>query len=79
MNKRIATALLATLIPFAAGAASARTIDTPVSRQLYTCAGGGLSRVSTAARPAPCCDGMLGCPQLLGNTGFVRPTRDNRT
>lgn len=51
----------------------------PAARQLYTCERGGLSRVSAVAEPAPCCTGLLGCPQMLSNTGLVRPKRSNRT
>lgn len=49
---------------------------------LYTCNGRSLSRVAFSAQPeqvAPCCTGMTGCPQLLANTGLVKPRRDSRT
>ena len=48
------------------------------SAQLYTCAGSSLSRVALR-EPAPCCVGMLGCPQMLANVGLIKPKRDNRT
>ncbi len=76
------TALItATLLVLAAAGtpSSAREIQSPVARQVYTCEAGGLSRVAMRPSPAPCCDGMLGCPQLLGNTGLVKPRRANRT
>lgn len=71
--------ITATLLALTAATASAREIETPEARQLYTCATSGLSRVALQAEPAPCCEGMLGCPQLLGNTGLIKPRRSNRT
>lgn len=71
--------ITATLLALTAPSLSAREIQTPVTRQLYTCAGAGLSRVAMRAQPAECCDGLLGCPQLLGSTGLVKPKRPNRT
>ena len=74
----IALALGATFaLPFPM--AHAVELAPPAATQLYTCARGGLSRVAYAEQPAPCCTGMLGCPQLLANTGLVKPKRDNRT
>lgn len=76
------TALIAaTLIALSAAGASAVELQTSIGRQLYTCSGGPLSRVALTNRvdPAPCCTGMLGCPQLLSNSGLVKPRADNRT
>ena len=48
--------------------------------QLYTCARGPISRVSTlAAQPARCCDGKLQCPQFLATTTVLRPKHDPHT
>ncbi len=74
------TALItATFLAFAAGSAFAAPAARTDARQLYTCAGTGLSRVALAPTPHSCCDGLLGCPQLLSNTGLVKPRRDSRT
>ena len=74
------TALItATFLAFAAATASAAPATRADTRQLYTCAGQGLSRVALAGTPHECCNGLLGCPQLLANTGLVKPKRDNRT
>ena len=59
--------------------AGALELAPPAARQLYTCAQGGLSKVAATEQPAPCCTGLLGCPQLLANTGLVKPKRANRT
>jgi hypothetical protein len=56
-------------------AASDVRVDTP----RYTCEGGALSRAAFVQPPAPCCTGMFGCPQLLSNTGLVKPRHSNRT
>ena len=45
----------------------------------YTCEMSGLSRIVLQEAPAPCCTGRFACPQLLSNTGLVKPRRDNRT
>ena len=45
----------------------------------YTCQMNGLSHVALQEAPAQCCTGRFACPQLLSNTGLVRPRRDNRT
>ena len=74
------TALItATFLAFAIGAASAAPAPKVDTRALYTCAGNAMSRVSLSATPHACCDGLLGCPQLLANTGLVKPKRDGRT
>ena len=61
----------------------AMNLPAPASTaSLYTCNGRALSRVAATAQPeqpAPCCTGLTGCPQLLANTGLVKPRRDNRT
>lgn len=41
------------------------------------CSRGPLERVALSA--APCCNGLLACPQLLANTGLVKPKRPDRT
>lgn len=51
----------------------------PAMASRYTCEGRALSRVSLPAEPAPCCVGMLGCPQLLANTGLAKPKASGRT
>ena len=77
MMKNILTA--ATLLALSAGSAAALDMRAPVSRHLYTCDAAGLSRVAFKPTPAPCCEGLLGCPQLLANTGLIKPKRNNRT
>jgi hypothetical protein len=56
-------------------AATGVHVDAP----LYTCQGGGLSHVAYVQPPAPCCKGMFGCPQLLSNTGLIKPRHSHRT
>ena len=74
------TALIsATFLALALGTASAAPATQVDTRQLYTCAGNAMSRVSLSSMPHACCNGMLGCPQLLANTGLVKPKRDGRT
>ena len=75
------TALIASIIMATAVApASAIELRAPAAApSLYTCAGRFLSKVAAIANPAPCCVGMMGCPQLLANTGLIRPKHDNRT
>lgn len=56
----------------------------PAIAPRYTCEGGGLSRVGLSRgggqqETAPCCTGQFGCPQLLSNTGLVRPKYPHRT
>ena len=70
--------IISSLFAFCTAQASAVELRGPATSQLYTCAGSSLSRVALK-EPAPCCVGMLGCPQLLANTGLVKPKRDNRT
>lgn len=72
----IASVIMATAVA-PASAIEFRAPAAPSS--LYTCAGRSLSKVAAIAEPAPCCVGMMGCPQLLANTGLIRPKRDNRT
>lgn len=74
-------ALIAATILALAPMTVAAAPKTPAAdaRSLYTCAGNSLSRVSLNSVPHACCDGLLGCPQLLANTGLVKPKRDNRT
>ncbi len=78
---RVAVTALAIGALAATPALAAGQVAPPVSSasSLYTCEGAGLSRVAFAANPAPCCSGQLGCPQLLSNTGLVKPKRSNRT
>ena len=70
--------IAASLLALSFGQASALELKGATGGALYTCAGSALSRVALR-EPAPCCSGMLGCPQLLANTGLIRPKRDNRT
>lgn len=75
------TALIAAIM-MATAATSASAVEFRVpaaASSLYTCAGRSLSKVAAIANPAPCCSGMMGCPQLLANTGLVRPKPSNRT
>ena len=59
--------------------AHAVEFQTPVMKQLYTCAKAGLSRVSMVTDPAPCCDGQLRCAQFLSTTGMLQVQRNPRT
>ncbi len=61
------------------GSAMAVEYRTPVTKQLFTCAGGGVSRVAAPETPAPCCEGQLRCAQFLSTTGILKPMRDPRT
>jgi hypothetical protein len=76
MKTALITATFLTLSLGPLAAAPAHRVET---RQLYTCASSNLSRVALKAEPTSCCEGMLGCPQLLANTGLVKPKRDTRT
>ena len=74
------TALItATFLSLSLGSVAAVAAPRAEPRQLYTCAGGNLSRVTLRSVPTPCCEGMLGCPQLLANTGLIKSKRENRT
>ena len=53
--------------------------QSPVTKQLYTCARPGLSRVAMTTDPAPCCDGQLRCAQFLSTTGILHTSRNPRT
>ena len=59
----------------AVAASAAALVETPH----FVCERGPFSRVAFKAEAVPCCVGQFGCPQLLSNTGLVRPKRDNRT
>lgn len=63
----------------AAGHASAAAAAPPIEAPHYVCERGPLSRVALKSAAAACCVGQFGCPQLLSNTGLVKPKRDNRT
>jgi hypothetical protein len=76
MNKLLAAALLSAAITAPALAVEIRT---PVARPAFTCAVSSLSRVVFGAEQAPCCTGLMGCPQLLANTGFAKAKPANRT
>ena len=71
-------AVLAGLLTSPSEANAARPLAAE-AHSLYTCANGGLSHVALTADPAPCCTGSFGCPQLLSNTGLLKPKRDNHT
>ncbi len=78
--RTIVVSLLITLT--AAGpvlAASATHAAAPPQAAPYTCENKAVSRVALRPDPAPCCTGMFGCPQLLANTGLIRPKHANRT
>jgi hypothetical protein len=80
MKTVLATAALTFVSAFMAAApASAIEFRTPVARQLYTCAGPGLSRVALQTEPAPCCEGQLKCPQFLSTQGIINNRRVPRT
>lgn len=70
-----ALALGVTLI----GSASAVEYRTPATKQLFTCAARGLTRVSAPTAPERCCEGSLKCAQFLATGGVLRPARDPRT
>ena len=76
MKTIVATALAGLMIVLSAGGNAHATTA-------YTCERQTLSRVAyhpgAAAQPAPCCTGMFGCPQLLANTGLVKPRHAART
>ena len=59
--------------------AGAVEFQTPITKQLYTCARPGLQRVAMTTNPAPCCDGQLRCAQFLSTTGMLRNHRIPRT
>lgn len=75
------TGFLVAIMALAAAATShAMQVRTPANTQLYTCARGGISHVSTlAARSEQCCDGKLQCPQFLATTTVLKPKHDPRT
>ncbi len=62
-----------------AGSVMAVEYRTPATKQLYTCAAAGLSRVAVAAMPEPCCYGRLRCAQFLSKGGVLKPMLDPRT
>ena len=74
------TALItSTLLTLLVAPAFAREIPATATRQSYTCEGAGLSRVAMRSQPARCCEGMLYCPQVLGNSGQSIPRKMKRT
>lgn len=74
------TVIAATILALSASSAMAVELKAPpATSSLYTCSGHSLSKVAATTEPAPCCVGMMGCPQLLANTGLIRPKRDSRT
>jgi hypothetical protein len=75
MKKLLAAMVLSTAIAGTASAATSVRVDAP----RYTCEGRALSHVAFVQPPAPCCTGMFGCPQLLSNTGLIKPRHSNRT
>lgn len=70
-----ALALGVTLI----GPASAVEYRTPATKQLFTCAAPGLTRVAIRLAPEQCCVGSLRCAQFLATGGVLKPMRDPRT
>ena len=76
MRAILASAALASLFGLPAEAVE---FQTPVTKQLYTCAKPGLSRVAMTTDPAPCCDGQLKCAQFLSTTGILHTSRNPRT
>jgi len=61
------------------GSAMAVEYRTPVTKQLFTCATAGLSRVVLQVAPEPCCEGRLKCAQFLSTGGVLKSMRDPRT
>lgn len=61
------------------GPASAIEYRTPVTKQLFTCAKPGVSRVAVAAGPAACCEGQLRCAEYLATTDVKKSLRSRRT
>jgi len=70
----VAAVLLASCLP-----AGAVEFQTPITKQLYTCAKPGLQRVAMTAEAAPCCDGQLRCAQFLSTAGILQNRRIPRT
>ncbi len=70
----VAAVLLASCLP-----AGAVEFQTPITKQLYTCAKPGLQRVVMMAEPAPCCEGQLRCAQFLSTAGILQNRRIPRT
>lgn len=70
----VAAMVLASCLP-----AGAVEFQTPITKQLYTCAKPGLQRVAMTSEPAPCCDGQLRCAQFLSTTGILQNRRIPRT
>ena len=61
------------------GSASAVEYRTPATKQLFTCAARGLTRVSAPVAPERCCEGSLKCALFLAPGGGRKPARDPRT
>ena len=61
------------------GPASAVEYRTPATKQLFTCAAQGLTRVAARAAPGRCCEGSLRCAQFLATDGVLKTARDPRT
>ena len=78
MKIALVTAAMTLALAFSAHAVELRT---PVTKQLFTCATPGVSRVAAVmnAAPAPCCEGQLKCAQFLSTTNIVKPRLDPRT
>lgn len=73
--KTIAATLL--LLSIASAHAAPAAIPNPADHMARSCARGPLERVALTS--AQCCTGLLACPQLLANTGLVKPRRADRT
>lgn len=74
------TVVFAAMVIFGTASGHAMQFRAPASTQLYTCAKGPLSRVSTLPeKPAQCCDGKLQCPQFLSTTTIVKAQHASRT
>jgi len=73
------------LVLSVAAPAAAASVASPIPEpdaaagRRYTCDHQGVSRVALRTEAAPCCTGLFGCPQLLANTGLIKPKRANRT
>lgn len=76
MKTILAAAAIMTASCLPAGAVE---FQTSITKQLYTCAKPGLSRVAMTTDPAPCCDGQLRCAQFLSTTGVLQTHRIPRT
>ena len=77
MKTFAASTLILLSIATAAHAAPAAPRPATGTTAGHACTSAPLERVALTA--TPCCAGRLSCPQLLANTGLVKPKRADRT